>query len=101
MKLFAISDMHGQLDGLDPKGVDLVLIAGDFARLERLDFIGVCNQVDWVQRKFCAWCAAYPKTQFRLIPGNHDLFAQESQFLAQIKWPANVKLLIDAADEVA
>jgi len=100
MKLFAVSDMHGQLDGLDPKGVDLVLVAGDFARLERLDFIGVCNQVDWVQRKFCAWCAAYPKTRFRLTPGNHDLFAQEPQLLAQIKWPANVKLLIDAADEV-
>ena len=44
MKIYAISDMHGQLEGLDPKGMDLVLIAGDFARLERLDFIGVCNQ---------------------------------------------------------
>ena len=74
MKIYAISDMHGQLEGLDPKGMDLVLIAGDFARLERLDFIGVCNQVDWVQRKFCAWCANYPQTKFCLIPGNHDIF---------------------------
>jgi len=32
MKLYAISDLHGQLDGLDPKGADLVLISGDFAR---------------------------------------------------------------------
>ena len=31
MKIFAVSDMHGQLEGLDPKGVDLVLVAGDFA----------------------------------------------------------------------
>ena len=73
MKIYSISDMHGQLEGLDPKGMDLVLIAGDFARLERLDFIGVCNQVNWVQHKFCAWCANYPQTQFRLIPGNHDI----------------------------
>lgn len=100
MKIYAISDMHGQLEGLDPKGMDLVLIAGDFARLERLDFIGVCNQADWVQRKFCAWCANYPQTQFRLIPGNHDIFAQEPQSLAQVKWPSNVKLLIDEEDEV-
>ena len=76
MKMYAVSDMHGQLEGLNPKGMDIVLIAGDFARLERLDFIGVCNQVDWVQRKFCAWCANYPQTKFCLTPGNHDLFAQ-------------------------
>ena len=31
MKIFAVSDMHGLLEGLDPKGVDLVLVAGDFA----------------------------------------------------------------------
>ena len=30
MKVFAISDMHGRLEGLDPKGVDLVVVAGDF-----------------------------------------------------------------------
>ena len=100
MKLYAVSDFHGNLDGLDPQGMDLVLIAGDFARLERLDFIGVCNQIDWVQREFCAWCADYPQTQFRLIPGNHDIFAQEPQFYALIKWPSNVKLLIDEEDEV-
>ena len=100
MRIYAISDMHGQLEGLDPKGMDLVLIAGDFARLERLDFIGVCNQVDWVQRKFCAWCANYPQTKFCLTPGNHDLFAQDLKTLAQIRWPENVKVLIDGEDEV-
>ena len=30
MKVFAISDMHGRLEGLDPKGADLVVVAGDF-----------------------------------------------------------------------
>ncbi len=100
MKIYAVSDMHGQLEGLDPKNADLVLIAGDFALLERLDFIGLCNQVDWVRRTFCEWCASYPNTQFRMIPGNHDLFAQERQFLDEIKWPENAKLLIDAGDEV-
>ena len=100
MKIYSISDMHGQLEGLDPKGMDLVLISGDFARLERLDFIGVCNQVNWVQHKFCAWCANYPQTQFRLIPGNHDIFAQELKMLDQIRWPGNVKMLIDSEDEV-
>lgn len=34
MKVFAISDMHGQLEGLDPKGADLVVVAGDFGSYE-------------------------------------------------------------------
>ena len=33
MKIYAISDMHGQLDGLDPAAVDLVVVAGDFATM--------------------------------------------------------------------
>lgn len=31
MKVYAISDMHGKLDGLDLDGADLVVVAGDFA----------------------------------------------------------------------
>lgn len=31
MKVYAISDMHGKLDGVDLDGADLVVVAGDFA----------------------------------------------------------------------
>ena len=30
-KLYAVSDLHGRLEGLDPSGMDIVLIAGDIA----------------------------------------------------------------------
>ena len=30
-KLYAVSDLHGYLEGLDPSGMDIVLIAGDLA----------------------------------------------------------------------
>ena len=33
MKIYVISDLHGNLDGLNPKGVDLVLVAGDFSQM--------------------------------------------------------------------
>lgn len=35
-KIFAISDLHGQLDNLDPSGNDIIVIAGDFALLQSL-----------------------------------------------------------------
>ena len=33
MKIFAISDTHGNLDGLDPSGYDVVVMSGDLAPL--------------------------------------------------------------------
>lgn len=33
MRVFATSDMHGNLEGLDPSGCDIVVVAGDFAKL--------------------------------------------------------------------
>ena len=92
--------MHGKLTGLDPNGADLVIVAGDFAPLEGWSYVDLCNQVDWVKRQFCKWCAAYPKTRFIVIPGNHDLFAQRPDELAKIKWPKNTTFLVDSAVKV-
>ena len=33
MKIMATSDLHGDLEGLDPKGADVVVLAGDVAPL--------------------------------------------------------------------
>ena len=101
MKLYAISDLHGQLDGLDPQDADVVLIAGDFAPMEGWSYIDLCNQVDWVKRRFCKWCAGYPKARFVVIPGNHDLFAQHPEEVEKIGWPQNTTLLIDSTVEVS
>ena len=93
--------MHGQLDGLDPSGADIVLIAGDFAPLNGFTRSQIQKQAEWVRDAFCEWCSSYPKTQFRLTPGNHDLFAQRPSPYVTIKWPANTKMLIDQEDDVS
>ena len=100
MKVFAVSDMHGRLEGLDPKGADLVVVAGDFGIMYGWGERDLNDQVVWANTKLREWCASYPKTQFRFVPGNHDLFAQHKELLADVRWPENAKLLIDAADEV-
>ena len=33
MRIMATSDLHGNLEGLDPKGADVVVLAGDIASL--------------------------------------------------------------------
>ena len=33
MRIMATSDLHGNLEGLDPKGADVVVFAGDIAPL--------------------------------------------------------------------
>ena len=45
MKIYAISDQHGQLEGLDPHGADLVLVAGDFAPMDGWGAKDLANQV--------------------------------------------------------
>ena len=100
MKVMAVSDLHGNLEGIDPGDAELVLIAGDFAPLKGWGYTDFLNQVRWVQHRFCSWCAAHPGVQFRVIPGNHDLFAQHPDERAKVHWPDNARMLIDEEDEV-
>ena len=100
MKVMVVSDLHGRMEGLDPGDAELVLIAGDFAPLEGWSYVDLCNQVSWVRNRFCKWCAAHPSVQFRIIPGNHDLFAQWPEVRAKVSWPDNTRMLIDEEDEV-
>ena len=45
MKIYAISDLHGQLEGLDPHGADLMLVAGDFAPMNGWGAKDLANRV--------------------------------------------------------
>ena len=100
MKVFAISDMHGRLEELDPKGVDLVAVAGDFGIMKGWGAWYLYAQVDWVNTRLAEWCASYPRTKFRFVPGNHDLFAEQPGLLSEVRLPENAKLLIDESYEV-
>lgn len=100
MKIFAISDTHGNLDGLNPQGSDLVIMAGDLAPLRGWNERALVDQVLWMNTVFSDWCGRFPKTEFRMIPGNHDLFAAYDDLLSAVRLPRNAKLLIDSVDEV-
>ena len=47
MKIYAISDLHGQVVGLDPRGADHVLVAGDFTPKTGWGAKELANQVGW------------------------------------------------------
>ena len=51
MKIYAISDLHGQIDGLDPKDADIVIIAGDFAPMKGCGVWHVNDQVKWINSR--------------------------------------------------
>ena len=101
MRIFAVSDTHGKLEGLDPSGADIVVMAGDVAPLRGWTERALVEQVRWMNTVFCDWCGSYPKTAFRMIPGNHDLFAAYDDLLSAVRLPENAKLLIDELDEVS
>lgn len=100
MKIYAISDLHGQLEGLDPKGADIVIVAGDFAPMKGWGVWHVNDQVKWINKRFVAWCAKYPEVEFVVIPGNHDLFAVRGDVPTKVVWPKNVHFLVDREVEV-
>lgn len=100
MRLFAFSDTHGNLEGLNPQGADVVVMAGDLAPLRGWNERALLDQVLWMNTTFRDWCSHYPKVAFRMIPGNHDLFAAYDDLLSAVRLPENAKLLIDGLDEV-
>lgn len=99
MKIFAISDMHGNLEGLNPSGCEIVVIAGDFSKMTGFGKWHLYDQKKWITKRFFKWTSMYPNTQFVVIAGNHDLCldkSKTSQFSDldwNISWPENVHYL--------
>lgn len=100
MKLYAVSDLHGNLAGLDPHDADIVLIAGDVAPMKGWGIWHINDQVKWMNRKFATWCEKYPNAEFVVIPGNHDLFAQRDDVPTKLMLPRNVHFIVDGVVEV-
>lgn len=100
MKICAFSDLHGNLDGLDPQDADIVVIAGDVAPMKGWGVWHVNDQVKWINKRFAAWCDKCPDAEIVLIPGNHDLFAQRDDVPTRPVWPKNVHFLMDGVVEI-
>jgi len=106
-RIAAISDMHGRLEGLDPRGCEICVVAGDFSRQTGFGRWAMKEQRDWIHDEFFAWTNSFPDTTFIVIAGNHDLCldpAMTSRYADdswKIEWPSNVKYLRDSGAEVS
>ena len=50
MRIMAISDLHGNFEGLDPSGADVVVLAGDIAPLRGRGAWHVNDQKKWINK---------------------------------------------------
>lgn len=106
MKVLATSDLHGNLEGIDPVGCDLVIIAGDIAPLRSFSSWDIYNQKKWFQKDFASWMSSYPEVEFVFIPGNHDLSLDPNctskihNFNFKMTFPENAHLLCDSSIEI-
>lgn len=75
MKICATSDIHGNLSGLDFGDCDICVIAGDLAPTTGFGYQDILRQIDFVETDMSRLFGEYPNTDFVVIPGNHDLFA--------------------------
>lgn len=106
IKIAAISDMHGMLEGLDPCGCEICVIAGDFSEQTGFGRVAMKAQRDWIHDEFFEWTGRFPDTTFIVVAGNHDLCldpAMTSRYSSEnwkIEWPSNVKYLCDSGVEV-
>ena len=106
IKIAAISDMHGMLEGLDPRGCEICVIAGDFSEQTGFGRAAMKAQHDWIHDEFFEWTGRFPDTTFIVVAGNHDLCldpAMTSRYVSdswKIEWPSNVKYLCDSGVEV-
>ena len=107
IKIAAISDMHGMLEGLDPRGCEICVIAGDFSEQTGFGHGAMKAQRDWIHDEFFEWTGRFSDTTFIVVAGNHDLcldpvmtsrYADDSW---KIEWPSNVKYLHDSGVEVS
>ena len=67
MRIMATSDLHGNLDGPDPTGADVVVLAGDVAPLRGRGPWHINDQKKWINKRFREWTASYPDIQFVVI----------------------------------
>ena len=106
MKIMATSDLHGNLEGLDPKGADVVVLAGDVAPLRGRGPWHINDQKKWINKKFREWTASHPDIQFVVIPGNHDFYLiahilfKEQGIDWEYEFSPNVHFLGDRGTEI-
>ena len=106
MRIMATSDLHGNLEGLNPQGADVVVLAGDISPLRGRGPWHINDQKKWINKKFREWTESYPDIQFVVIPGNHDFYPiahilfKEQEIDWKYEFSSNVHFLGDRGTEI-
>lgn len=104
MKILATSDLHGNFEGLDFTGIDIGIVAGDFAVHAGCSRWDICKQQKWISNKFAPFLAAFKDCKFIIVPGNHDFCMDPRRTMlyggCRAEWPSNVYVLLDSGCEV-
>lgn len=98
MRVFATSDFHGGLAGLEPGGFGLCEIGVDFS--PRRMGITPEGEAAWMQRENIPWMTARKAEQFVVVPGSHAVLKGRSGRMATggrefFGWPESYRILID------
>ena len=74
MKICAISDIHGQFEGLKIQPVDILFICGDIVplRIQR----DIPKSLIWFKDVFVSWCQKQPVEIIYMVGGNHDFLLE-------------------------
>ena len=75
MRVCALSDVHGQFDGLNIKECDVLFICGDIVplRMQR----NIPQSFSWFKKTFVPWCLDQPVDQIYMVWGNHDFVGEK------------------------
>jgi len=74
LTVICASDLHGQIELLDPTGADICVIAGDIAPLKGLNQWDKRKQDRWMRETFLGFISRHDHTEFVFIAGNHDFW---------------------------
>ena len=108
MKILALSDMHGNLSGIDLSNIDLAVFAGDISPLRGISSWDIYDQLVWMNTDFYGFCMSWPKTKIVFTPGNHDFFPIIEETFGyklvgkdlKLKLAPNATMLIDQSIDV-
>ena len=98
MKICAISDIHGQFEGLQIQPVDILFICGDIVplRMQR----NIPQSLSWFKKEFIPWCQHQPVDQIYMVGGNHDFALEQSkQKIKKFLLGTNITILYNESAE--
>lgn len=96
-KICAISDLHGQFQGLTIDPVNILFICGDIVPLRMQ--ANIPQSLKWFKKEFVSWCSKQPADQIYMVAGNHDFALTRESAIKDILRGTNITILYNESAE--